>query len=198
MRHVTKKGVTYLVSTGEVLECLFCKIQNREEPGTITYEDESFVVFKTIKPASHMHLLVTPRQHIRNVNSLSGAAGVALVEKLVEIGKVALGQYAEGAQFSFHVPPLNSIDHLHLHAIASPETMSMWSARKYHQDTFYCQSPEMVIRKLQKSHREASPHAGHGHRKRSADAASPKRTSHGETAGNDAEGYGETGASSKL
>lgn len=157
MKQVTKKGVTYLVSTGEVLECLFCKIQNREEAGTITYEDENFVAFKTIKPASHLHLLITPRKHIQNVNSLSGLTGIAMVEQLVEIGKVALGEYANGAQFSFHVPPLNSIDHLHLHAIASPETMGFWSARKYQQDTFYCQSPEMVIQRLRKTVTETSP-----------------------------------------
>lgn len=152
---MTKKGVTYLASTGEVLGCLFCRIQKREEPGTITYEDDSFVAFKTIKPATHLHLLITPREHIKNVDSLTGREGVALIEKLVEIGKVALGKYAEGAQYSFHVPPLNSIDHLHLHAIASPESMGTWSARKYHQDTFYCQSPEMVIRSIRKTIRES-------------------------------------------
>ena len=154
MKKFTKKGVTYLSSTGEVLECLFCKIQNREEPGSIVYEDEGFVVFKTIKPATHLHLLVTPREHIKNVDSLKGRKGVELVNRLVEVGKIALGDYAADAQYSFHVPPLNSIDHIHLHAIASPSTMDFIGRRKYQQNTFYCQSPEMVINRLMKQSAE--------------------------------------------
>lgn len=154
MHKFTKKGVTYLSSTGEVVECLFCKIQKREEPGNIVYEDDSFVVFKTIKPATHLHLLVTPREHIKNVDSLKGRGGVELINKLVEIGKVALGEFAADAQFSFHVPPLNSIDHLHLHAIASPSTMGFIGRRKYQQNTFFCQSPSTVIERLLKQSEE--------------------------------------------
>jgi diadenosine tetraphosphate (Ap4A) HIT family hydrolase len=145
---VTKKGVTYLSSTGEVIDCLFCRIQKKQEPSTMVYEDADFVVFHTIKPASHLHLLVTPRIHIQNVHSLKGQVGADLVTKLVEIGKVALGEYSTDCQFSFHIPPLNSIDHLHLHAIASPSSMNFWGSQKYRQDTFFCQSAEMVIAKL--------------------------------------------------
>lgn len=145
MQKVTRKGVTYLTSTGEVIDCLFCRINERKEPGTIVYEDESFVVFKTIQPATHLHLLVTPRQHIRNVHSLHGVEGANIVKKLVEVGKIALGEYKDDCQFSFHIPPVNSIDHLHLHAIASPSTMRVWTKQKYRQDTFYCKSADTVI-----------------------------------------------------
>lgn len=163
MKHVTKKGVTYLTSTGEVIDCLFCRINDKREPGTIVYEDESFVVFKTIKPATHLHLLVTPRQHIKNVHSLNGMDGVNLVKKLVEIGKIALGEFEKDCQFSFHIPPLNSIDHLHLHAIASPSTMSFWSTQKYRQDTFFCQSAESVMQQLLlKDTRKSAEQAGKG------------------------------------
>ena len=145
----TKKGVTYLSSTGEVVDCLFCRIQRKEEPAAIVFENEDFVVFMTIKPATHLHLLVTPRQHIQNVDALVSLKGVDMVNRLVEVGKVALGEYAADAQFSFHVPPLNSIDHIHLHAIATPSSMGLRGMMKYRQDTFYCQSPEMVIKRLE-------------------------------------------------
>jgi diadenosine tetraphosphate (Ap4A) HIT family hydrolase len=162
MNKVTKKGVTYLSSTGEVVDCLFCRIQKKQEPATMVYEDEDFVVFKTIKPASHLHLLVTPRVHIQNVHSLKGQCGADLVRKLVEIGKIALGEYATDCQFSFHIPPLNSIDHLHLHAIASPSTMSFWGGQKYRQNSFFCQSADMVIAKLQEQERAATTTASPG------------------------------------
>jgi diadenosine tetraphosphate (Ap4A) HIT family hydrolase len=148
MNRVTRKGVTYLTTTGEVVDCLFCRINARKESGTIVYEDDSFVVFKTIQPATHLHLLVTPREHIMNIRSLRGADGADLIKKMVDVGKVALGEYADDSQFCFHVPPINSVDHLHLHAIASPSTMKMWTAQKYRPNTFFCQSAAAVIDKL--------------------------------------------------
>jgi diadenosine tetraphosphate (Ap4A) HIT family hydrolase len=114
---IIKKGVTYDAVTGAVKSCLFCRIATREEPGTIVFEDAQFVVFKTIAPASSQHLLVTPRKHIRNLKSLHGPKDAALIREMIEVGRTALGGDAKGAHFSFHVPPYNSIDHLHLHAI---------------------------------------------------------------------------------
>ena len=116
---IVKKGVVYDATTGAVKSCLFCKIATRDEPGTIVFEDSKFVVFKTINPASSKHLLVTPKKHIQNLESLKGPVDAALVREMIKIGAVALGDQAEGAHYSFHVPPFNSIDHLHLHAIGN-------------------------------------------------------------------------------
>eukprot|EP00981_Chlorochromonas_danica_P007064 scaffold1537_cov162-Ochromonas_danica.AAC.22 len=121
------KGVTYDSQTGEVITCLFCRIHQREEPGRIAFEDDDTVVFYTIDPASRCHLLVTPRQHVKNVTSLEGLEGISLVEKLVKTGKDTLEQLGEdvnNAKFCFHIPPFNSIDHLHLHAIGDVNHMT--------------------------------------------------------------------------
>jgi diadenosine tetraphosphate (Ap4A) HIT family hydrolase len=179
MNRFTRKGVTYLSSTGEVVDCLFCRINDRKEPGTIVYEDESFVVFKTIKPATSLHLLVTPRVHIQNVHSLKGEEGAEMVRKLKDVAMVALGEHAPGSQLCFHVPPLNSIDHLHLHAIAKPETMSFWAARKYHLGTFFCQSADAIIASLlhpqsahakRTKHKHSAPSHHSGHSSEGADS----------------------------
>ena len=116
---IIKKGVIYDATSGAVKSCLFCKIATREEPGTIIFEDSKFVVFKTINPASNKHLLVTPKKHIQNLEALKGPADAALVREMIKVGVAALGDQAEGAHYSFHVPPFNSIDHLHMHAIGT-------------------------------------------------------------------------------
>ena len=121
---IIKKGVTYDSISGAVKSCIFCRIASKEEPATIVFEDSRFVVFKTIAPASRLHLLVTPKAHIKNIDSLSGPSGAALVREMITIGKLALAEDSEGAHFSFHVPPWNSIDHLHLHAIG---THALWN-----------------------------------------------------------------------
>lgn len=156
---IEKKGVTYNAKTGEVLDCLFCRIIRREEAGTIVYEDEDCVAFKTIAPATHTHYLVTPKAHIQNIASLfsevekgerSVEDAIAVLERLTEVGRKALGdELSAEAKYSFHIPPLNSIDHLHLHAIASPRSMSWITRMKYPlMDTFYCRNVQSLIADL--------------------------------------------------
>ena len=142
---------------GNRVRCLFCRIQTGEEPGKIVYEDEKFVVFHTIKPITHLHLLVTPREHIANAKSLSGNKGADLIEELVEIGKKALGpQYADEAQYCFHIPPWNSIDHLHLHAIADAHTMSCVNRMKYPNGEYgHCRSAKGLINELRASKKQS-------------------------------------------
>ena len=89
-----KKGVTY-DAVGAVKSCLFCRIISREEPATLVYEDAQFIVFKTIAPATKKHLLISPKEHIQNLRSLSGSDGV-LVRDLIKVARVALGNDAEG------------------------------------------------------------------------------------------------------
>mmetsp|Transcript_11079 Transcript_11079/g.18594 ORF Transcript_11079/g.18594 Transcript_11079/m.18594 type:complete len:156 (+) Transcript_11079:130-597(+) len=75
--------------------------------------------------------------------------------ELVEVGKIALGEeHANDALFCFHVPPFNSIDHLHLHAIASPKRMSRMTRMKYSVDSYYCESAESAITILEQQDRD--------------------------------------------
>ena len=51
---------------------------------------------------------------------------------MLAVGRALLEQAAPGAatQFGFHLPPFNSVDHLHLHCFALPFTPA-WKAWKY-------------------------------------------------------------------
>ncbi len=138
------KGVTYQASpSGEkIVKCLFCDIAAKKAPGSIVAETEEFVVFRTIQPFTANHLLVVPRKHIQSVHELKGEEGGQMVERMVEVGKCALNSLESGmgdtAHHRFHIPPVNSIDHLHLHAIGRPETLSFLGALKYRASTLYC------------------------------------------------------------
>lgn len=151
----TVKGVVY-GPEGQVISCLFCRIIGREEPGTIVLENSKMVAFKTIAPASSNHLLVVPREHRANVQSLSGKEDINLLNEMKEFAIKALredgcdGDIESTSQFSFHVPPWNSIDHLHLHAIGNRQSMSLAGALKYWEGTFYCWSSEEAIETLKK------------------------------------------------
>jgi histidine triad (HIT) family protein len=47
------------------MDCIFCKIVNKEIPAEIVYEDENFLAFLDINPRSPGHVQVIPKQHYR-------------------------------------------------------------------------------------------------------------------------------------
>ena len=63
------------------MECLFCKIINREIPAEIVHEDDHVVAFEDINPQAPTHLLLIPRKHIATLNDLE-EGDAALVGRL--------------------------------------------------------------------------------------------------------------------
>lgn len=80
-----KKGVTYSAS-GDLFSCLFCNIVAGTEPATVVAQNEKYIVFKNIRPVSKTaHYLVSPKEHIQNLTSLSGPSGAKIINEMVEV-----------------------------------------------------------------------------------------------------------------
>jgi len=47
-------------------DCLFCKIERKEAPAEIVYEDELCYAIMDLFPAGYGHVLVIPREHYEN------------------------------------------------------------------------------------------------------------------------------------
>ncbi|QJQ94774.1 MULTISPECIES: histidine triad nucleotide-binding protein [Halomonadaceae] len=52
------------------MDCLFCKIVNREIPSDIVHEDEHVLAFKDIDPKAPTHCLIVPKKHIATLNDI--------------------------------------------------------------------------------------------------------------------------------
>lgn len=63
------------------MDCLFCKIINREIPADIVYEDEYVLAFNDISPQAPVHQLIIPKKHISTLNDIDNA-DVATVGRL--------------------------------------------------------------------------------------------------------------------
>ncbi|MBN8412321.1 histidine triad nucleotide-binding protein [Halomonas denitrificans] len=63
------------------MDCLFCKIINREIPADIVYEDDQVLAFNDIDPKAPTHMLVIPKKHIATLNDIS-EDDLALVGRL--------------------------------------------------------------------------------------------------------------------
>lgn len=101
--------------------CLFCQIVNGETSTNMLFENDILVVFKDIKPAAPVHLLIVPKNHIRSINDLSETDRPILSELLMTAKDMAQRQgIAEsGYRLFFNVERGGGqvIFHLHLHLI---------------------------------------------------------------------------------
>ncbi|NLC03047.1 MAG: histidine triad nucleotide-binding protein [Tissierellia bacterium] len=54
-----------------MVDCLFCKIINKEIPSELLYEDDKVIAFKDINPQAPVHFLVIPKEHIESANHIN-------------------------------------------------------------------------------------------------------------------------------
>lgn len=70
-------------------DCLFCKIIKGEIPSEKVYEDETVFAFKDINPQAPVHIVLIPKKHIRDLNSLSEGDELILGKIQTAAAKIA-------------------------------------------------------------------------------------------------------------
>jgi histidine triad (HIT) family protein len=102
-------------------DCLFCKIVNREIPGSIVYEDDRVLAFNDINPQAPMHVLLVPKRHIATLNDLTpGDDEIVgeLARRAAAIAKergIAAGGYR--TVFNTNRDAGQTVFHIHLHLL---------------------------------------------------------------------------------
>lgn len=71
------------------MDCLFCKIINREIDSQIVYENEHVIAFKDIHPVAPVHVLIVPKLHIANMNEITEENANNIAEVYKAIPKIA-------------------------------------------------------------------------------------------------------------
>jgi histidine triad (HIT) family protein len=103
------------------MDCLFCKIINREIPASIVYEDERVLAFNDINPQAPTHVLVVPKRHIATLSDLTPDDD-AIVGEVVRRGAAIAqerGVAAAGFRTVFNPNKAagQTVFHIHLHVI---------------------------------------------------------------------------------
>jgi histidine triad (HIT) family protein len=101
------------------MDCIFCKIVNKEIPSSIVYEDDKVLAFNDIAPQAPVHILVVPRIHVKTVAELEDMDVVRdlylVMKKLAEEKGIAKTGYRivvnHGKDAGQAVP------HLHFHLL---------------------------------------------------------------------------------
>lgn len=102
------------------MDCLFCKMVDREIDADIVYEDEHVLAFNDINPQAPTHVLIIPKKHIATLNDIE-ETDLALIGRLQFIAaklaeqrgfaeqgyRVVMNCNEEGGQTVYHI-------HMHL------------------------------------------------------------------------------------
>lgn len=104
------------------MDCLFCKIVNKEISSEVVYEDEEILAFKDIHPAAPIHILVIPKKHISSVVELTKEDEKLVGKIYTVINKIARQENFSEKGFRVIVncgeDGGQEVGHLHFHILA--------------------------------------------------------------------------------
>lgn len=104
------------------MDCIFCKIANKEIESDIIYDDGTVVVFKDNSPQAPVHLLAIPKEHISSANEIN-ADNSHIIGKIYEvIAKIAKEQGFADAGYRIvnncGEDGGQTVNHIHYHVLA--------------------------------------------------------------------------------
>ena len=107
-------------------DCIFCRIARGEIPSRKVYEDDDILAFHDINPATPVHFLIVPKQHIVNLYDGDMTHQAVLGKVLGMAGQLAREQ---GLSDGFRTVINNGrvggqeVYHLHMHVLGGPEPL---------------------------------------------------------------------------
>lgn len=133
---------------------VFGRILDGSLPSRNYKETTELVAFRDRSPRAELHALVIPKRFVPNVFSLT-PEDVHLVQDMRQMGLDLLEENypkivaANDYILCFHIPPFNSVDHLHLHVLAPASKMNViYRYGKYKCGTRWCIRDLEVIERL--------------------------------------------------
>ena len=112
------------------MDCIFCKIANKEIPSSIVYEDDDVIAFNDLNPEAPVHVLVIPKKHIVNLSDAKPEDQQLLGKLMLTIQKLAAEQ--GGAESGYRVVTNcgeqggQTVMHMHFHLLGGREML--WPA----------------------------------------------------------------------
>jgi len=106
------------------MDCIFCKIINKEIPSKIIYENDRVCAFYDINPKAPVHIIIVSKEHIESVNELDEEKKDVVGQMIVAAKEIARNNnISEGYKLLFNVGQKGGqiIKHLHLHLMGGWE-----------------------------------------------------------------------------
>jgi len=102
------------------MNCLFCKISNKDIPSVTIYEDELVIAFLDISQTTKGHTLLIPKKHFENIYDIDEATISYLYQQVPRLAKAITNAFhAEGINIVNNngVVAGQTVFHYHIHLI---------------------------------------------------------------------------------
>lgn len=102
------------------MDCIFCKIINKEIPNYTVFEDENVLAFLDIFPHAVGHTVVIPKVHAHDLTELSDELIVSLFSAVKKVQqKLQTGLNPEGFTVGWNHGEAGgqTVPHLHVHVL---------------------------------------------------------------------------------
>lgn len=106
------------------MDCIFCKIINKEIPAKVLYEDEFTLAFYDITPKAPTHFLVIPKLHISSLDDLNSENSYVLSKVFEVIAKLSKQFNLESGYrvvSNCGADAGQTVEHIHFHVLAGRE-----------------------------------------------------------------------------
>ena len=98
------------------MNCIFCKITNKEIESNIVYENNNIIAFLDADPINEGHILIVPKKHYLDIEGLPAEILNEIMELSQRIVKVLKMIYnPNGYSIMQNGGEFNDIGHFHLH-----------------------------------------------------------------------------------
>ncbi|MGL4485145.1 MAG: histidine triad nucleotide-binding protein [Anaerovoracaceae bacterium] len=100
------------------MDCIFCKIVNKEISAKIVYEDEKILAFEDLDPQAPTHVLIIPKTHVASLDELNDKelAGY-IMTKIKDIAKELGLKNGYRTVINTGEDGMQTVFHLHIHLL---------------------------------------------------------------------------------
>lgn len=101
------------------MDCIFCKIIEKEIPSYTIYEDEFVLAILDISQSTKGHTLVIPKNHVKNLYELDSDSAGKIFERIPMLSRAIKNAFNPiGLNVLINTDkPLQSVYHFHIHLI---------------------------------------------------------------------------------
>lgn len=101
------------------MDCIFCKIANKEIPSKLIYEDDFLIAFHDIVPVAPVHVLIVPKVHIPSMMHVEDYELLKKVFQAAQKIAVELGVHEDGFRLVNNCGQYGgqTVGHFHFHLI---------------------------------------------------------------------------------
>ena len=99
------------------MNCIFCKIRDREVEKEFLFEDSDVMAFYDIHPAKPVHILVIPKRHITDIMFLDDPSLWEKIRKVATDLAKKEGLDTKGFRISINAGGAQFVPHLHVHVL---------------------------------------------------------------------------------